>query len=211
MKPLTCLKIDQKFISIFASGNSINDLTEEDISFIKEKSFLITVNYAPQKIIGHMNIHSDKIVSNFLSDLYRSKKKDTLLLSRMKAFTNNKDNFLKDSIDYWFDEKSENLKGNYTLVWLLQLMEKHFSDKKILVFGLDLMPQGDIAKWYDQHTDFDKNKRGPKYPVQRKLDQCSQQIDKFLNKKEIFINCSPITRYENFEKNTNYREILNVL
>jgi len=208
MKYLNELTISQPCITVFCSGNSINDISEEDIEYIKSKSFLITVNYAPVKITGHMNIHSDKKVSDFLQKHFSENGgKQGLLLTREKAFTQQNQTF-KNDIDYWFDERREGLIGNYTVVWLLELLEKYFSDKKCFIFGLDMnAPDNENAKWYDSSTSFDRDKRGAKYPVQQKLNQCATHIDKHVKNKELFTNCNPNSGYNGFKKIDNWKEV----
>jgi len=212
MKRFNELTIAQPLITVFCSGNSINDISQEDINYIKSNSFLITVNYAPIKIQGHMNMHSDKKVSDFLQKHFNENggKNGMLLLSRERGFTNQNQTF-KNSIDYWFDEKKEQLLGNYTVVWLFQLLERTFPDKKVMIFGLDMeAPNNDNAKWYDSVNSFDRDKRGAKYPVQIKLNQCSKQMNAHLKNKDIFINCNPNSGYDGFKKVDNWKELYEV-
>ena len=209
MKHFRELTITQPIITVFCSGNSINDIPQEDIDYIKSKSFLITVNYAPIKIQGHLNMHSDKKVSDFLQTYFRETggKQAILLLSRERGFTPQNQTF-KNDIDYWFNEKSEHLGGNYTVVWLFRLLEQYQSDKKVLIFGLDMYAENnDQAKWYDSSTDFDRKKRGTKYPVQIKLDQCGKQLNSVISNKEMFINCNPKSGYDGFKKVDDWKSI----
>jgi hypothetical protein len=208
MKHFNQLHISQPLITVFCSGNSINDIPQEDIDYIKSKSFLITVNYAPIKIKGNLNIHSDKKVTDFLKKYFKETggKQGLLLLSRERAF-NNQNQVFKNSIDYWFDEKKEHLIGNYTVVWLFQLLERTYPDKKIMVFGLDMYINNDTAKWYDSVTSFDRDRRGAKYPVQIKLNQCAKQLNANIKNKDLFINCNPNSGYDSFKKVDNWKEL----
>ena len=202
------LLIEEPFISVFASGNSITELSQSDIKVIKEGSFLITVNYAPVKITGHMNMWSDIHVTNWLNELYKVKEKDNLFLTRERAIKNINIP-IYDKVDYWFNDKKENLKGNYTIVWLLQLLQKYFPDKKVLIFGLDMESvSADRAKWYDDHIDFDKLHRGKSYVIQHKLNQCARQLDTYIGKNSSLINCNLKSQYGGFIKR-DWREILN--
>ncbi len=202
------LCIDDAHISIFGSGNSINDISEKEIMEIKNKSFLITLNYAPVKISGHMNMWSDKHVSDWMNNYYRNKEKTTLFLARERSMRNEKLP-LFHLVDYWFNEKSERLKGNYTIVWLLQLLEKYFPDKKVLLFGLDMNGiSNDRAKWYDDHLDFDKLHRGKTFKIQHKLNQCARQLDNYIRQKDKFINCNLNSHYNGFERK-HWKELLN--
>ena len=204
--------IDTDTITVFASGNSIEDLSAEDIQYIKDRSFLITVNYAPIKIVGHMNIHSDKRVTEFLHKHFQEHKKQMLVLTRERAFNPRgalEKEFKECYVDYWFNEQKEKIKGNYTIVWLLQLLEKYYSNKKVLIFGLDMTyTDASKAKWYDHHTSADLAVRGPRYPVDRKLSQCTDQLTKFLNNKEMFINCNPNSGCSVFNKVSEWRTLL---
>lgn len=213
MANISELNIKQDKISIIASGNSVIPLIEnKEIEYIKEKSFVITINYAPAVIRGHMNIHCDKKVSDYLyNDIYSKEKKDILFLSRENAFCAKPTGIIKFKrlIDYWFNERGGKLKGNYTIVWLLQLMEQHFASKKIYIFGMDMYADGqDQAKWYDKYITFDRQKRGKNYPVQKKLNQCGEQITKFINNKKMFINCNPKSGYNGFQKIDDWKKEL---
>ena len=192
------LKIEHDTITVFASGDSINDLTPEEIRDIKSKSFLITINYAPKKILGHMNIFSDQKVVLFLDELYSNKKKDILFLSRPQCFQNTlrKPKRLHDKVDYWFDNAKEKIMGNYTIVWLLQILLRHFPNKNINIFGLDMeIKEEKRAKWYDKYTDYDFNKRTRGH---NKLKECDGQLHKFCRSPKIK-NCNSNSKSKAFD------------
>ena len=217
-KHISELTINQDVVSIIASGNSVDELLiSGQINYIKERSFTITINYAPLTIRGHMNVHCDKKVSEFLYNNIFSKeeKNGLILLSRERAFDSRlseHNKFLRE-IDFMFSESKDALRGNYTIVWMMQLLEKYFNNKKVLVFGLDMYPSTDnnISKWYDKYTSFDREQRGPKYPVQQKLNNCAKQIDDFVKNKKMFINCNPNSGYNGFVKTTDWKKELDRL
>jgi glycosyl transferase family 2/glycosyl transferase family 29 (putative sialyltransferase) len=200
-KMFSSLKIDDNIISVFGSGSSIKELTEDDIELIKSRSFLITLNYAPVNIRGDLNIFSDRKVAEFLRDFYRDHEKTELLLSRSCAFSRKDSNSLINQIDCWFDCKQMDLKGSFTLVWLCQMLEKYFPKKPVLIFGLDLYYDSQTkGKWYDYYTQFDVKKRGSRFNHGAMLDKCGAQLNKFLKNKKQFINCNPKSGYNGFIK-----------
>ena len=82
MKRLSALHIDQPYIALFGSGNSVNALSPQAFEYIKSKAFVITINYAPIRMNGHLNMWSDRKVSDFLNRHYQSNPKDCLLLAK---------------------------------------------------------------------------------------------------------------------------------
>jgi hypothetical protein len=204
--------INQEYISVFASGNSILDIPIEEIKKIKEQSFTIFINYAPARFkeeYMNMLIFSDRKVSEWLNKEYivNKRKKETLWLSRHNAFTGNKPYDIFDMSDYHFNNSKENLNGNYTIVWLLQILQKYFKNKKILLFGLDMYTKdNNKAKYYDSHTNWDYNKRGKNYAVKQKLDQCGEQLNKYIINKDIY-NCNINSHYNTFIKK-DWKDIL---
>jgi len=205
MKKLPELKINKPLITIFASGNSILNLTDEDFSLIRNKSFTIGLNYSVLKYHTDMIMWSDKKPSDFLQSYFSNNLKTQYLLSREKAFSQEKHKVLIELVDFWFDERKDNLIGNYTIVWLIQLLKKTFPHMPIAIFGLDMIaPSNDQAKWYDKFTTIDKDHRGSKYPVWDKLKQCAEQMDRIENKDRIW-NCNPQSLYKGFTFLTDWR------
>ena len=196
MLTLSHLHIAHPFIALFGSGNSIHHITDEDFERIKAHAFVITLNYAPLRLKGHLNMWSDRQVSEFFENHYASQPKDCLFLAQEGRVGEK----LKGKVDYWFNRQKENLHGNYTIVWALQLLKKYFPDKKILLFGVDLYADGNNqAKWYDQFTDYDKSRRGVNYQAEQKLQQCGSEIAQFVRKENVY-NCNPDSRLQHFEK-----------
>lgn len=195
MKLLNELKIHQPYIALFGSGSSVHDLNDKSFDLIKSQAFVITINYAPIHLQGHLNMWSDRRVSDFLEKHYSTNPKNTLLLTQKHRVSGK----LKTKIDYFFSRRDENLKGNYTIVWALQLLQKYFPDKVILLFGVDMYTQNEEGKWYDRYTDYDKSKRGKAYNINSKLDQCARQITQYCQKDKV-INCNPKSQLSYFEK-----------
>ena len=198
-KHISELEIPNQYISVFGSGNSINDLTEREIEEIKSYSFLITMNYAPIKVKAHLNMWSDKRVTDWMNQHYQDREKDMLFLARDRAFR--RDNGpVQGMVDFWFNENRDRLQGRYTMVWLMQLLEKHFPDKRVMVFGLDMKTISNTrAKWYDDHMDYDRQKRGRSI-MDSKLRQCADQINRHVKNKDMFINCTPESGYDGFQR-----------
>jgi hypothetical protein len=182
------LSIPHDVITIIASGDSADKLTEQQFEYLKEKTFVITMNYAPVKFIGHANIWSDTKVTEFLRDIYSRKEKDHVFISRREAFRPGdewKDFHAK--VDYWFS--TEKLKCHYTLSWLFQLLQLYFPKKYVAVFGLDLKPiddMNDIKKFYDRYTLHDANRRGKGFPLQKKLDAFQSELIRLIEQEDSF-------------------------
>lgn len=207
-KRLGELTIESPYIAIFASGNSMNDIPESELTEIMAHSFVITINYGPVKLPSHMHIWSDKHLSEWMDDHYSKHDKDRLFLAREKALKGREHTALLNKVDYWFDEKQERAHGNYTIVWLIQLLQKYFPEKTILVFGLDMTSISEKrAKWYDDHITFDRLKRGGSYRIQKKLVQCASQLDRYIRKKDNVINCNVKSQYTGFARK-NWREVI---
>ena len=196
MNFLDTLTIDQPYIALFGSGNSINEMSDSEFQSIKANCFTITVNYAPLKLNGHMNMWSDRKVSDFLESHYTKNPKECLFLTQ----ENRVSAAFKRHVEYWFNRRKEGLKGNYTVVWALQLLQKYFPNKTILLFGVDMYAvTNKEAKWYDNYTDYDLKKRGQRYNVQSKLDQCAKQIAQYISAKNVY-NCNLKSQLDYFEK-----------
>lgn len=203
MKLLKELKIKQSFIALFGSGNSIHDLSAEDFELIKSQAFVWTMNYAPLRLQGHLNMWSDKRVADFMDKHYASNPKECLFLARKNRFGNS----LKEQIDYCFSRRDDQLKGNFTLVWALQLIQKYFPEKTILLFGVDMYTENSQqAKWYDQYTNYDQKSRGRNYNIDHKLAQCNKQIRQYCKQDKVF-NCNLKSRLDYFEKK-NWKNLL---
>ncbi|PHN02231.1 motility associated factor glycosyltransferase family protein [Flavilitoribacter nigricans] len=193
---LRSLRINQPYIALFGSGNSIHAITSQEFNFIRSKTFVITINYAPVHLQGHLNMWSDLKVSEFLENHYRNNRKNLQFLAQKGKVPES----LKRSIDYWFSVKEEDLRGNYTVVWALQLLQKYFPKKTILLFGIDMYSlhgQGD--KWYDRYTSFDRIKRGRTYQIDYNLQRCANQIETHCRRDGVF-NCNSQSKLDFFEK-----------
>lgn len=203
MRSLRYLEIKQPYIALFGSGNSLNDLPQEEFDFIKSKAFTITINYAPLRWHGHLNMWSDRKVSEFLSEFYHSNPKQGLFLAQRNKVPGP----FSEEVDFWFSPKTDELLGNYTIVWALQLLQKYFPNKLILLFGVDMYALSkEEDKWYDRYTNYDREKRGENYKVQKKLLQCAQQIERFCRRNNVF-NCNLKSQLDFFKKR-DWRTIL---
>lgn len=207
MQYLSSLEIEQPVISLLGSGNSLLELPETEWAWIRERSFVITVNYGPIHFQSDLNMWSDVHVSQFLDEHYKTHAKDRLFLARVNGLGRNPLE-IKQLVDFWFDPRKERLRGNYTVVWALQLLRKHFPDKTILLFGIDMYAESnEKAKWYDQFTMFDFQKRGRRFQIRRKLNACEDQLKKFVGTDEQILNCNPKSNLSLYKK-VHYRTIL---
>ena len=131
-----------KDVSIFASGDSLKEIPIEKLEQIKQKTFVISLN-SVNGIVPHMRIWAD----DWWSDYFEKQPKESLYVTRPLAFKNTKEYDIE--IDYWFDNRREGFKdGNWTIYWLLQLLRKHFPDKKVYIFGMDCKKGDDRSKRY---------------------------------------------------------------
>jgi hypothetical protein len=123
-----------KDIVILASGESLDDVLIPRLNEIAKKYFVIAIN--SQSIIQpHARIWSDENVTRWLE----TTNKDCIWITQHTAFhPKNQYDTLK-KVDYWYDRRKENLNKNYrwTLWWLLELIHRHFEDKKVYIFGMD--------------------------------------------------------------------------
>lgn len=187
-------------IAIFASGLSILKFSFKKIHKIKKEATTIFLNYAPCYFTKNEMDYffwSDKKVSRWL-DHYKIKK-ECSWITRKLSFVNKEPKNIYDKVDYLFDS---NLRGNYTIIYLLQLLQKNFPNKKILLFGIDMYYNGENVKWYDKiikekYNDWDR--KGKKVSsFNKKLEQCADQF-KYIKNKNIF-NCNMNSNLTYFPK-----------
>jgi hypothetical protein len=202
------ITVEKDIISIFASGNSLLDLSKEEYEIIKQKTFVVTTNYAPIRFVGNINCWSDKNASIFLEEHYKTMPKDCAFLSREAAFYPQME--FRKQVDHWFDNRREGLEGNFTAGWALQIFKKAFPDKKILLFGFDFyseIPEAD--KWYDTYTDFDREKRGRRFNINDKNRMFRRQMESFRIDRENIFNCNLKSALRGYQKK-DWRELLPV-
>lgn len=193
---LAQLKIEAPVISLFGSGHSILELSEAELADLRAHTFMWTLNYAPIQLKGHLNMWSDQRTTDYLTAHYQEKPVECLLLGR-KGRVNGK---LAHQINYLFDPTAEKLGGNYTIVWALQLIQRYWSDKTVLLFGVDMYTHDPRqSKWYDQFTRFDQVKRGKHFPVQENFDKCARQLEQYVRPQGVY-NCNLRSGLGCFEK-----------
>lgn len=205
-EPISQLKIEKPIISVFASGLSVLQLSNTELEQIHNKSYTIFINYAltyfDPKYIDAL-FFSDKKVSIWLSEniIKQNKPITYKLISRNEAFTHNKPYDIFQAIDYFFELKKDKIYGNYSLPWLLQLIQKYFPKKEIMIFGLDMKAESnETAKYYDCYTGYDYLNRGQKYDIGKKLDQCAEQLKIYIKQHEHIYNCNLDSGFNYFKK-----------
>lgn len=198
--------IKEDYVSVFASGNSVLTYTKEELDLIKEKTYMIGINYCVTYLRPHMLFWSDKNVTDFLIPHYSQNPIQETLVSREPAFnsSNPAHNEFKNRVHYWFDKNTNQLPGNYTIVWILSLLTRFLPpNKKIMVFGLDMkIDENDKEKklkWYDRFTQHDRRVRGS-YNAKLKLSECAQQLDQFIINHGNIVNCNLDSGYLKFKK-----------
>jgi hypothetical protein len=198
------LNITKPIISIFASGLSINSLSLQQIEDIHNNSYTFFLNYAPCKFDDrHIDclMWSDKCVTKWLDEYYKEKPKYTLL-TRQTAFHPTIKYNIKDWINHWFYLPEERLKGRYTLVWLLQLLQLYYPNIPIYLYGHDCNGNG---KWYDEYIQTDIIKRGNNFNIIKKTIECDVEIKKYVSIQTIkqIKNCNLNSKSILFKNNIN--------
>jgi len=200
---LNKLKIDNKTITIFASGSSILDIQDDILEDIFDNTFVITMNYGFEYFLNknltpNLNIHSDIRVSEYIYKYFVKANIEVpfKILSKNEAF-NIRTKHCVDIIDYHF-KTNQYGRSHYTLAWLMGILKNIFKDKQVLLFGHDCYVK-DFDKFYDSYTDFDFEKRGGKnYNVLYKTIQCDKQLEQY--KKYNVINCNTESKSKVFKK-----------
>jgi len=210
------LRIPSDYISIFASGFSINEITPEEYDDIKKNTFVIGTNYFFQKFTPHMLAWSDIIISNLLHETYDTKP-EFLLMSRPEAYERGNEHITeKLKVDFWYTNDHYRLIGNFTFFSILQLIKRFFPEKQILMFGLDFhIPEEydkqNILKYYDLFTKLDfKLRNHGKY-----RDESLERFEKWMRLwlKEIperahnIFNCNLDSHTDLFEKKA-WRDVI---
>jgi hypothetical protein len=201
------LEVRKKYISVFASGHSIETLTITDLKKLYEDTYMIWLNYAPIKYNDYIDvlIFSDPRVSEWLQSFYQ-RKNDIgmpMLWTREKAFKHNSPFWLKERVNFWYDFNKiyKQYKTNYTFICALLELQRFFKDKTILIFGLDLDGRD---KWYskyikvDEVISEDENKQ--------RVDDTAKHLDLYITKNNVY-NCNLRSCYKGFKKKY-YRSLL---
>lgn len=207
-------------VSIVASGTSVNELTDKELTYIKSRSLMFGINYSVVRFNPHVLIWADHEPAQYLSQFYKSNKKKTLLLGSVHSVKGNErfgsliGSPFWQSVDYWWTP--EGMLKNLTLTWLLQLLHIHFPpDIRVLLFGVDLYG---TEKWYDSYIGFDKAKKLLENPEKedsvaitgKDLQRTQLYMEELLSVGKIpgnIYNCNPGSKLELFEK-VPFRKIL---
>jgi hypothetical protein len=212
------LKIEQKYVSLFASGLSINELSQEDFKQIKDKSYMIGTNYFLLYYTPHLLFFSDPKTLDFNTEIISKNGKQCLILTHKDAFELDMHSPFKMKVDYWFNRHHYKLYSNYTAIWALQLLKRFFPDKEILLFGFDFyVPETAYGKdkilrvkCYDYKTDYDLKDRDTDRAL-RNLERFEKDLIDLKDNDESFINnvwnCNLKSRTLVF-KRKDWREIL---
>lgn len=132
------LKVDKPVVSIFASGFSAYSLAPEEYSKLQDLTYTVGTNGFVKKWLPRLHVWSDPSMTAMMDEWLAANGKKCLFCTKPEAFVSAHERpRVYNEIDYWFQEKSDKLDGNFTFYWVLQLFRKYFPDKRILVFGLD--------------------------------------------------------------------------
>jgi len=183
------VSIKKDFISVFASGPSVNSLTEKEIEYIKEKSFTITLNYGISKFRSNMNVWQTKSLNEWMWSNYKNK--NGMVFVSRKRYSN----FIDISLEEEVAHNNLKMDVKFTLPKVLYLIQKFFHNKKVLIFGLD---GNDKGKYYDEYTKSDlKVSHGRK---QETINRSLQQLDRWIINRDMFYNCNINSNYNGFKK-----------
>lgn len=209
MKYVNDLYIPQKYITIFGGGESSFNLNEDDYKTLEDSTYTIAINEyflckTPLRIDAR--IWTDYTITKIIKDIWVRTGHKEIWITRNDAFCKAKDTAMITLVNYWYDTRKEGLNTRkYTLLTILELLRKHFPEKEILVFGLDLL--------IDKRFGYGKVKEGhyskcPKAPYKTSLHEIKDLIE---NKDNIFLskiyNCNPNANVE--MQKVNYRSVLN--
>ena len=146
------LPIGDKIISIFASGESIRDLTDSDLDRLNRETFSIGINLF-DLFVPTVRVWCDESLTRYWQEHYKNQGLDCLLLTREQAFHPQKDYPIRDKVEYWFDHRKESLRdGNWTFWYIIQLLKRYFPKNKILLFGVDCWSNRSVKIDEDLHT-----------------------------------------------------------
>tara|TARA_Y100000356_G_C11206896_1_gene261039 strand:- start:99 stop:827 length:729 start_codon:yes stop_codon:yes gene_type:complete len=211
------LDINKSIISIFASGTSVNTLSDNDIDYICSNTYTVGLNYASCKLKKLNQIfYIDKKVKDYLTQ-HSSNAIITTLFDR----------FLKEPFKnkYITDENAPEIfvngspwirvrKYNLSIITILRMFREYYPDKKCLIFGLDLY-NTDILKWYDKYIDegriveerdkfnMSKSKVNKKTYPEIEYNRTTKELDKIKDAPlmgNLIFNANPDSKYEGFEK-----------
>ena len=160
------LNIKEPIISIIASGNSINQLSDSDIDYICSNTYSIGFNYSPCRFKKLSQVfYIDTRVKRYLDSI-----KGDLIKSGTRV-TTEKNKRLVDV--YYGTGKGKNIcadkddkrgkpreifiqRYNLSITTLLRMLETYYPKKKFLIFGLDLcVGEDNVLKWYDKYIESD--------------------------------------------------------
>tara|TARA_R110001592_G_scaffold192795_14_gene439847 strand:+ start:9083 stop:9790 length:708 start_codon:yes stop_codon:yes gene_type:complete len=219
-KPPLKLNIEHPIISIIASGNSVNKLTDSDIDYIYSNTYTIGFNYAPCRFkklnqVFYIDTRVKKYLDSIKGDLEKSNTKVTTPHNRKLL-----DVYEKKYISRPSGGDIVFMKYNLSITTLLRMLEMEFPNKKYVIFGLDLYADGDTLKWYDNYIDADLDRLGEKpngmeylssglrrhsHP-ERGYENTAKELDKIIRggigpaKGNTFFNANLDSKYERFKK-----------
>jgi len=204
-------KIDKRYVSVFASGLSIDDISEDDYKFLYDNTYCIGTNYFFLKYCPHILMWTDITITKYIIE--NVPEKQFMLMSRKEAFKKGKENLeLELGVDHWFGRDYYNLYGNFTAFWAIQLVKKFYPDKVILLFGFDFYFEDDkVLKYYDRYTDTDSRNRNNASYKGHTMDKFRKWMEKWCADDARHVinifNCNPKSTLECFPKK-DFREVI---
>jgi hypothetical protein len=143
-KHFKTIKIKQEYISVFGSGPSVGDLSQEDFSLLKEKTFVIGTNYMPLKFEPHLIVPISQHSYGFVTYYKHTNKSSMEILfpeETLKKFSDVDEEFHWNYVqDVAYSAPLRDFKrflGGPTTIQILNLLKLYFPEKKIILFGCD--------------------------------------------------------------------------
>ena len=132
-----------KYVSIWATGKSVNLVSEQEKQFAKDNTFTIALNYC-DCIEPHARIWIDWGVSSWVNAKYMSKPDDCILISRKKAFPKGSVIPIEKHVHNWIDE--DEVDTNYTFIALYKIIKKYFPETIVIMYGVDCVENTSLKR-----------------------------------------------------------------
>ncbi|MEN0007082.1 MAG: hypothetical protein AAF798_23230, partial [Bacteroidota bacterium] len=128
---MTQLHLRKPCIALLGAGLSVHDLSEEDFALLKANTFVVTFDYAPLFLQGHLNIISQQAAANTLAEHGSAAAQRVPHL----AWEGQIEPVPPLQISYWVAPNDAERKLVSTFVKALSYLQRTFPQKTILLFG----------------------------------------------------------------------------
>lgn len=199
------LVIDQEYISIFGSGPSLLEMSPDDLNFLYENTFIFGINFAHLRFKTHALIWADRNVTKEVEEYYAIHEKDRLFIASHVSFAKDT-KWNADNVDYQYKTGGK-IKGGFTGIWLMQLLQEIAPCRPILLFGFDQKVKENCHKWHWNYRKMNDHMAREKTKLQGKFAMFQDQCQKFIGKQPYIHNCTPGSKLETFQK-SDFRDVI---